>query len=70
MDVASAIGRDVIAERVEILAATLGEGFEGALNAGENLEEFRGKFRQKGRRELPLRDRGGALFAESQKENG
>ena len=44
VDVASAVRGDVIAERVEILAAALGERFHGALNAGENLEKFRRSF--------------------------
>src|SRR5260370_27539493 len=40
VDVASAVGGNIIAERVEILAAGFGDGFHGALNAGENFEEF------------------------------
>ena len=44
VDVASAIGGHIIAERVEILAAAFGESLHGALNAGENLEEFWGGF--------------------------
>ena len=44
VDVASAVGGNIIAERVEILAAAFGDGFHGALNAGENFKEFRRGF--------------------------
>ena len=40
MDVACAVRRHVIAEGVEILAATFGEAFHRALKGGKNLEEF------------------------------
>src|SRR5260370_33879388 len=37
---ARAVRRDVVAQRVQILAAALGEAFHGSLKSGENLDKF------------------------------
>jgi len=44
VDVANAVGGQIVAQSVEILTAALGGAFDGALNAGKKFEKFRGRF--------------------------